>query len=244
MRILLSYLVWLALMLASATANGANDFQSIDGEYDLDALMARAEANFSLIEEDAVILLDAKHLKLQPDGRLEQRVHRVIWIGESSGESVYGDHRIAYDSERADMHIETVRTWRDGQWWVTGPTGLVETLPHSLADAYDYSGLREMMLLHNGIELPCILEIDYSLADKESFREGFDELWIFAKRDPVVVSQIEVSVPIGTEPATSESWLRFVKRKTSRSTAGRWTYSMLCLSPRTAIRLLLHHIYL
>jgi hypothetical protein len=175
----------------------ADSLPSYDGKYNILQLYAEAEAAFDLSIEDAIILLDSRYIKVEVDGSVRHDVHRIIWINEDRAVSRYGDHRIPYDSERTELLVHALRTWCDGRWWETGPTGKVETLPYALSDAFDYTNLREMMLLHNGIELPCFLEIVYSIVDLEPYRRGTEYLWLFPKVDPIVRSEFKVWLPAG-----------------------------------------------
>jgi len=173
---------------------------SLSGEQDITELMTLARENFDLSGQDAVILFEGKKLYWLEDGRLIDFIHRIIWINSDYAIDLYGDHRIPYDSKHRDFHVATIRTWMDNQWWETGETGIIETTPYALEKAYDYTTIREVMLLHNGIELPCILEVAYYIEDKEPFRKGVDGLWTFAKQEPVVRSWFGFGVPQGTEP--------------------------------------------
>jgi hypothetical protein len=174
--------------------------KSIYGTQDISVLLKAAENRFDLSKEDAVILFDGKKIYWLDDGRLVTYVHRIIWINTEIAKGKYGDHRIRYDGTHCNFNVTTVRTWRDGQWWETGPTGIVETLPFELEKAYDYTNMREMMLLHNGIELPCILEIAYSIEDKEPFRRGAEGLWTFTREEPAVLSWFTYGLPAGKNP--------------------------------------------
>ena len=105
--------------------------ESYDGTYQIAELMDVAQDHFNLSREDAVFLLDSERRSLDMDGRWSTHIHRIIWIGTGLGIRRYGDHRINYDYDRCEFKDITVRTWRDGQWWTTGETGMVETLPYS-----------------------------------------------------------------------------------------------------------------
>jgi Domain of Unknown Function with PDB structure (DUF3857)/Domain of Unknown Function with PDB structure (DUF3858) len=174
--------------------------ESIDGVHNIEDMLTKAEQSFDLQKEDAVFLLDSKDVHWHPDGRLSTTIHRIIWINTDYAVDHYGDHRISYDSEHCDFKVTTVRTWMDGKWWVTGETGIVETLPYAVNKAYDYANVREMMLLHNAIELPCILEVKYTIEDKEPFRGGTDGVWTFMRDEPCVMSSFSLAVPEGFEP--------------------------------------------
>jgi len=189
-----------AFMISICLALSVSDVwaqKSITGMQDIAELYTIAENRFDLSQEDAVLLFDEQKVNWLPDGRLVNHIHRIIWIQTDYALEHYGDHRIPYDDAHTAFNVETVRTWRDNQWWTTGKTGFVETTPFALEKAYDYSNMREMMLLHNGIELPCILEVAYSIEDKEPFRKGADGLWTFARNEPAVQSWFCYGLPTG-----------------------------------------------
>lgn len=171
--------------------------QSFDAGLDIGSLMNEASQQFDMDNQDVVFLLDMQRQSWLPDGRQEQTIHRIIWISTENAVETYGDHRIPYDQGHCTLTVHALRTWRDNRWWETTATGKVETLPHALNHAYDYTNMREMMLLHDGIELPCILEVSYTIADREPFRRGIDGLWLFQREHPAVVSRFEFEVPKG-----------------------------------------------
>ncbi len=186
-------------LVFSVTANVSAQ-QSIDGAHDISLLMKEADVGLDMASEDAVFLFDSERIRLNKDGRYTKYIHRIIWINTDIAIRHYGDVRVPYDAARCSFNMETVRTWRDNQWWETGPDGIVETLPDGLLNAYDYANMREMMLLHEGIELPCILEIAYSIEDKEPFRRGWDGSWTFVRDEPVIKSWFGFELPSGWWP--------------------------------------------
>ena len=198
----LSLALIVSAVLCGMTAGAQESI--IDGR-DISKLMTAARTTYDLSNEDAVILFDGEKDHLMADGRLIKYVHRIIWIGTDVAIGRYGDHRIAYDDAGCKFNVIALRTWRDNQWWETGPTGIVETLPFELKKAVDYANMREVILLHNGIELPCILEVAYSIEDKTAFRAGAEGIWMFAREDPVVVSRLELGLPKGKSPTYSVS---------------------------------------
>jgi len=150
--------------------------------------------------EDAILLFDSERIRLNKDSRYEKFVHRIIWINTEIALERYGDVRVPYDALHCTLKVETIRTWRDNKWWETSPTGIVETLPDELLNAYDYANIREMMLLHEGIELPCIVEIAYTIEDKQAFRRGWGGSWTFVRDEPVIKSWFGFELPSGWWP--------------------------------------------
>jgi len=61
------------------------------------------------------------------------------------------------------------------------------------------------MLLHDGIEIPCILEIKYTVEDKQPYRRGAEGMWLFTKEYPVMKSKFSMTIPIGRLPVYAAS---------------------------------------
>jgi hypothetical protein len=173
----------------------------ISGGHDLDQLWTLAQADRDLAAEDAVLLLESHQVTLDADGTLATRVHRVVWIGSSVGIRSYADLRVPWNTATSELDVEILRTWRDGRWW-PGPetiseTAVVHTLPYAVNRADDYTTIRETMLLHDGVELPCIMETAYTIT--ETGLSGADGLFVMPRRDFSALTELQVTVPAATE---------------------------------------------
>ena len=195
-------LIAIAVLLLSGAAAGAQTMGVSDG-HDLDALWAQAQKTIDVAQEDAVILLDSRTTTVGDEGTVVTRVHQVVWIATSQGIRGYADLRVPWNSATSTFEVTKLRTWMDGRWWPDAEkisdTAVVETLPYAVATADDYTMLRETMLLHDGVELPCIMETDYTIAVQGSPTAGADGLFVFPQRDPVVRSEYVVRVPVGVD---------------------------------------------
>ncbi len=173
----------------------------ISGRHDLDQLWSRAREIFDPAGFDAIVLLESEGVSLMEKGDLKRKIHRVVWISTGVAIHEHADLRIPYNSNGSSMKVLKLRTWRGGRWWPDekkiSDTAVVETVPHALALADDYSTVRETMLLHDGIELPCILETEYEITGAGEANDGCDGLFIFARRDPVVMSAFSLDLPPG-----------------------------------------------
>jgi len=174
----------------------------ISGGYDLDRLLEESRNSFNFSENDAVFLLHRKDFRITSGGDLVTRVHTVIRISSRSSIRSYADLRIPYNSANSQFRTIKLRTWRDGEWHPDSEkiseTAVVQTLPSAVARASDYSSMREVMLLHDGVELPCVIETEYQIVEKgaaEDLPGGFE---IFPQRDPAMVVEYSVTVPTGT----------------------------------------------
>jgi hypothetical protein len=162
--------------------------------HDLDALWAKAQATYDLTQEDAVILLDSRQVSVDRDNTLHTRVHRVVWIGTAVGIRTYADLRLPWNTTTTELKVETLRTWREGRWWPDesqlSDTAIVHTLPHAVDKADDYTTMRETMLLHDGVELGCIMETAYTFTTRSV--PGHGEIHVFPQADPVVHAELRV----------------------------------------------------
>lgn len=172
----------------------------VSGGFDLDRLWAQAKEQFDPSEYDAVLLLESRHVAISTGGDLTTRVHRVVWIGTEHGIENHADLRIPYNSAVSTFTVTALRTWRDGTWWPheseISETAVVETLPFAMARADDYTSMRETMLLHDGVELPCIMETAYEITERGG-GGGSDGLFVFSRSDPAVLSEFVLAIPSG-----------------------------------------------
>ena len=162
--------------------------------------LAEAGKTFNMDECDAIILRNEYNVEWSEDGRLTTELNRIVWIASKPAISKYADNRIQYDDSRQAITCHILSTWRDGIWIHSGETARVKTLPFAIRRCPDYSDMRDMMLLHDGIELPCVLVLSYTIEDKQPFRRGADGLWLPQMRNPVVESIFHLSAPMDKKP--------------------------------------------
>lgn len=189
------------LLLGAAVASAQT--MGVSAGHDLDALWAKAQKTHDTAQEDAIILLDSRTVTVGDEGTVVTRVHQVVWVATAQGIRGYADLRLPWNSATSTLEVEKLRTWMDGRWWPDpteiSETAVVETLPYAVALADDYTVLRETMLLHDGVELPCIMETTYTIAVQGPPTAGADGVFVFSQRDPVVRSEYVVEVPVGVE---------------------------------------------
>lgn len=199
--------IFAAALAVAAVAVAANPAlgspAAARGGYDIGRLMSEAESSWDLSGLDAVILVDSESVAIDADGTRTTTVHRVVWMATAYALELYGDLRVPWNSATSTLDVKTLRSWRDGRWWPheseLSETAVVPTISYGLQSADDYATMRETMLLHDGIELPCIVETVYEITERRPEGLGADGVWVFSRHDPAVVSRFELSVPAGTE---------------------------------------------
>jgi hypothetical protein len=191
--------LWVAPALLAAAPTAAL------GGYDVGELLRLAGERFDLKTADAVVLLDSESIDLTADGERRTATHRIVWIASELAVGDYADVRVPHRAEEGALSVIALRTWRDGRWWphesALASTAVVQTLPGALAAADDYSDMRETMLLHDGVELPCVLETAYTVVERGDWAEGDDGVHVFASADPAVLLRFTLAVPEGRRPA-------------------------------------------
>jgi hypothetical protein len=197
------YLPAMTILCAAFAASSAFGQRSYDDRVDIAELWTSAVQHFDTAGEDVIIL--SQSVTRYPDGRFATTVHCILWVNSSLAIDERGDIRVPFDQEHCTFAPLAVRTWRDGRWWPSDSTGVVETLPFELEHAYDYTGMREMMLLLNGLEVPCTIEVAYRIEDKTPYRTNAEGVWLFARTDPAVESWFEFCAPTGTRLNVSVS---------------------------------------
>ncbi len=167
------------------------------GEYDIGVLMDEARQLYDFEAEDAVVLLYQERRLWTADERRIREIHRIVWIRTSRGIRSYADLRVPWDSARQELTATTLRSWRpkDQRWTTSGPTAVVETTPYAFGHAVDYTNIRETMLLHDGVELPCILETRYRIEDHEAYAGGMQGVHAVAQGDPALISELVLGAP-------------------------------------------------
>ena len=186
---------------ASAPGAATAATMGVSGGHDLDSIWKSAAGKFDLSKHDAVILLESARVEVFAGGAKRTTVHRVVWIGTDVGIDTHADLRVPWNSASSTFKVVKLRTWRDGRWWPdetrVSPTAVVETLPFAVALADDYSAMRETMLLHDGVEIPCVMETEYTIEETAPGPGGADGFFVLACREPAVLVEYVVDVPGG-----------------------------------------------
>lgn len=225
-------------LTASALAAPAatTSTMGVSGGHDLDALWAAARRQHDLAKQDAVLLLEERRIEIAPEGAVSTTVHTVVWIGTATGIRAYADLRLPWNEATCSFTVTKLRTWRDGRWWPDAErisdTAVVHTLPYAVDHADHYTTLRETMLLHDGVELPCIMETEYTITERGL--PAADGLFVLPQRDPAVLVRLSVTAPAGR--ALNHAELNGAPAPTATEQDGRRTLTWT-LQPAAALRL-------
>ena len=83
---------------------------------------------------------------------------------------VYGESFIIYNPEFQTLKIHDSYTrQKDGTIVKTPENAFVEVLPSAAADAPAYNSLKEMVIVHTGLELGATIYLDYSVVTRPGY---------------------------------------------------------------------------
>lgn len=111
---------------------------------------------------------------LQADGTQVYRQSKVLTLyTHTAMNRTYGESFITYDPRYQTLQIhESYTRQKDGNIVKTPANALVEVLPSAAANAPAFNALREMVVVHTGLELGATIYLDYSITTKPGYLPG------------------------------------------------------------------------
>lgn len=111
--------------------------------------------------------------------------------------SLYGESFIQYNPEYQTLKINSSYTkQKDGTIVKTPDNAFVEVLPRSAADAPAYNHLKEMVVVHTGLELGATIYLDYTITTKAGYLPGLDIFEPIQQASPIKEYSLSVTVPV------------------------------------------------
>lgn len=110
--------------------------------------------------------------------------------------SAYGETFIVYNPEYQTLKInESYTKQADGTIVKTPDNAFVEVLPRAAANAPAYNHLKEMVIVHTGLELGATIYLDYTLTSKAGYLPALDIVEPLQQTSPVKEYNLSISVP-------------------------------------------------
>lgn len=147
----------------------------------------------------------AKHYTLRADGSQELRVQKELTLyTHAAMNSLYGETFITYDPQYQELQIhESYTRQKDGTVIKTPENAFVEVLPSAAADAPAYNRLKEMVVVHTGLELGATVFLDYSIISRPGYLPALDVYCPVRELSPIkefsCVIETEGDVPLHAE---------------------------------------------
>lgn len=149
---------------------------------------AASEAEYKKIE---------KTYTLNADGSQEFRCNMELTLyTHMAMNSVYGETFIVYNPEYQKLQIHSSYTKQaDGKIVKTPDNAFVEVLPRDADDAPAYNNLKEMVVVHTGLEVGATIYLDYSLISKPGYSSDLDIYEGLLQSSPVKSYTLTVVTP-------------------------------------------------
>lgn len=138
-----------------------------------------------------------KTFTLNADGSQSMRYYMELTLfTHTAMNSTYGESFIVYDPAFQELKINESYTRQvDGKIIRTPENGYVEVLPSAAAKAPAYNGLKEMVVIHTGLELGATIYLDYTLTSKAGYLPELDVYEELIQSSPVKEFILTLNAP-------------------------------------------------
>lgn len=139
----------------------------------------------------------SKTYTLRADGSQEVRVQKELTLfTHAAMNSLYGETFIVYDPDFQKLEIhESYTRQKDGTVIKTPANALVEVLPSAAANAPAYNRMKEMVVVHTGLELGATIVLDYSIVSKAGYLPALDVCCPVKELSPIKEYTFQLNVP-------------------------------------------------
>jgi hypothetical protein len=186
-------------------------------------------------QADAVVALENDAITYKPDGSVVHKHHSIVkLIDPQRGKEKFADVRIAFDSERETLTIDTARTVNaDGEPHVASNEEIGDIVPPYLADATIYSGVRERVISFPAVDVGSVIELEYTRTTRstpDSPRGGVEML---ARWNPVIERIVSITAPTKITPQMfTTAGLESKPKQTASADSRTWTWRFADLPDR------------
>lgn len=141
----------------------------------------------------------SKTYTLHADGSQELRVQKELTLyTHAAMNSLYGETFIVYNPQYQQLEIHDSYTrQKDGTIIRTPDNAFVEVLPSAAANAPAYNGLKEMVVVHTGLELGATIYLDYSIKSQAGYLPELDICCPIKELSPIDEFTFRIEVPEG-----------------------------------------------
>ena len=178
----------------------------------------------------------AKTWTLNADGSQEFRYDMELTLfTHTAMNGTYGESFIVYNPQYQELKINSSYTkQKDGTIIKTPDNAFVVVLPRNAADAPAYNHLKEMVVVHTGLELGATIYLDYTVTSKPGYLPEVDIFEELLQSSPVKEYTLTIVTPEVKELAytlTNNPAKASVKRSGGTCTTS-WTLRNLPASSR------------
>lgn len=144
-----------------------------------------------------------KSWTMRADGSQEYRRYMELTLfTHTAMNGTYGESFITYNPDYQELKINDSYTrQKDGTIVRTPANAFVEVLPRIATDAPAFNRLKEMVIVHTGLELGATIYLDYSVITKPGYYPALDIDELLRESSPVKEYEVSITAPLSTEIA-------------------------------------------
>ena len=153
--------------------------------------------SLSAIPSEAEFRKLAETWTLHQDGSQEYRYYKELTLfTHTAMNSTYGQTFITYNPDFQELKIHSAYVkQKDGTTIQTPDNAFVEVLPAGAADAPAYNRLKEMVIVHTGLELGATIYLDYSVISKAGYLPAIDVCKPLEESSPIKEYSLTFNLP-------------------------------------------------
>lgn len=164
---------------------------------------------------------------LNTDGTMVYKYdHTLKYLTYDAFHDLYGEDFIVYNQSFQKLKVErSVTTMKDGKKISSPSNAYNDVLPHQAVGSGYFSGLREMIVTHTGLECDATVDFAYSITtDVKGL--PFGKRVVLPRQEPIDNYKIIVKVPTGTELQYRMSELRLAPEITKEKGYDVYTWNI------------------
>ena len=148
-------------------------------------------------KSEAIFNVLSKTYTLNEDGSQSLRVRKEIKVlSHVAFRSMYGETFVTYNPLSQDVKInESYTRQSDGTIIKTPENAFVEVLPSAAAGAPAYNHLKELVIIHTGLEIGATIYLDYTLNTKAGYYDALDIYATVQELSPITKYTLQINVP-------------------------------------------------
>lgn len=148
-------------------------------------------------KSEAIFNVLSKTYTLHNDGSQSLRVRKEIKVlSHVAFRSMYGETFVVYNPMSQDIKInESYTRQADGTIIKTSENAFVEVLPSAAAGAPAYNHLKELVIVHTGLEIGATIYLDYTLNTKAGYYDALDIYAPVQELSPITKYTLQINVP-------------------------------------------------
>lgn len=171
---------------------------------------------------------------LLPDGSQTRRVEKELTLyTHTAMNRIYGETFITYDPRWQTVKINKSYTrQKDGTIIRTPANAFVEVLPASAADAPAYNDLKELVVVHTGLDLGSTIYLDYTITSRPGYLPALDILCPVKELSPINEFVCKITAP-ADKPLHYTAWnVQSQPVRTTKGDTQTVTYTLKNVAPR------------